>query len=235
MICNDLRQIFPLKHKSRIFSGKVTSPINVHDDHSSIDNSESMSLTRLGRSIDGDDVESCSERDVEICEDGTVGRCEVSFCEGAGSNVGSDPSSSLRRPRQPKHKRQQQQRRSTSCLVAGQSPPSGLDPTEPPARVVDPLECSYIHGTPDPIPSYHEESTTINRCVPEICNQDNQNSNNKRATMNDIDGDNDDDDDEQHTSSSPSALHAATGPLGRPRSTPVRRGRDSPNPITKTR
>ena len=36
------------------------------------------------------------------------------------------------------------------------------------------------------------------------------------------DGDNDDDDDDEHITSSPSALHAATGPLGRPRSTPVR-------------
>ena len=39
---------------------------------------------------------------------------------------------------------------------------------------------------------------------------------------NDDDDDDDDDDDEHITSSSPSALHAATGPLGRPRSTPVR-------------
>jgi hypothetical protein len=39
---------------------------------------------------------------------------------------------------------------------------------------------------------------------------------------NDGDNDDDDDDDDGHITSSPSALHAATGPLGRPRSTPVR-------------
>ena len=92
MICSNLRQICPLKHISRTFSGKVAVPIDVHGDHSissnileaedfgsSIDNSTSMSLTRFGRSIDGDDVERCSERDVEICEDGIVGRCEGSM------------------------------------------------------------------------------------------------------------------------------------------------------------
>ena len=54
--------------------------------------------------------------------------------------------------------------------------------------------------------------------------------------MNDNDGDNNDDDDKQYTSSPPSsALHAATGPLGRPRSTPVRERPGLSHPVTKRR
>ena len=161
-------------------------------------------------------------RSDEIC----VGKgCDEQIGSEDMSNVGSDPSSSTlrRQRRQPKHKRQQQQRRSalapTSCLVAGRPLPSGLDPTEPGARVVDSRRRSHIHGAPSPNPNINGDTTT--RCVPKICNQDNQHSHNKRAAINDNDGDNNDDD-EQHTSSSPSVLHAATGPLGRPRSTPVR-------------
>ena len=168
MICSNLRLIFPLNHISRTFSGKVAGPIDGHGDHSmssnileaedfgsSIDNSTSMSLTRSGRSIDGDDVERCSERDVEICEDGIVGRCE-----GSMSHVSSMSSSTRRLP---KRQRQRQQRRAASAPAP--------DLTEPPARLPDHCpESSYIHGTPIPNPSQHKESTTTNRCVPDICN-----------------------------------------------------------------
>ena len=130
-------------------------------------------------------------------------------------HVGSDsPSSSatLRR-RLPKRQRQRQQRQTalapTPCLVAGRSLPLGQDPTEPPARATDPHRNSYNHRVPKP------------RCVPEICNQDNQHCHDKRATMINNDDDNENDDD-KHITSSSSALHAATGPSGRPRSTPVR-------------
>ena len=80
--------------------------------------------------------------------------------ESQSVDVGQDATKSQRR--QPKHKRQQKERRSalaptpipTRLLLyskEGRPLPSDLNPTGPPARAVDSLRCSYIHGTPDGI------------------------------------------------------------------------------------
>ena len=192
------------------------------------------------------------EHDVGSFEEGH----DVGSFEGKSNVVGSDSSSSST-PRRQQQQQQQQQRhkrqpnhKRDKIHKMPQKHPSSMIATVPPAPAV--------HSPDDPTPSAlapiiptrikntttSTTSTTINRCVPEICNQDNQNSTRSLKTNDnndDDDGDNNDDDNQQHTSSPSSATepglaspvrprHAAAGPSGRPSSTPVRGTLQVPQP-----
>ena len=88
---------------------------------------------------------------------------DVTCCEGTGSNVGSDPSSSLRQRRQPKHNRQQQQQQRRSalaptpipqrlllCSKEGRPCPNGPDPTGRLSQVAQVVVPHVVAGRPLP-------------------------------------------------------------------------------------